>query len=61
MKKKEETINPPDINKWLAGEILAKAGGNLPDDAPDLAKSGYYFRKDMDRMRRDERNSKNSR
>jgi len=59
--KKEETINPPNINEWLAGEILAKAGGNLPDDAPDSAKSGYYFRKDMDRMRRDERNSKNSR
>jgi hypothetical protein len=52
MKKKEETINPPDINKWLAGEILAKAGGHLPDDAPDSAKSGYNFRKDMDRMRR---------
>lgn len=54
MKKKEETINPPDINAWLAGEILAKAGGNLPDDAPDSSKSGYFFRREMDRMRNNE-------
>ena len=53
MKKKEETINPPDINKWLAGEILARAGAELPANAPDSSKAGYYFRREIDRMRRD--------